>query len=136
MSGRFSRRTAYLAGFTLAGAPRYLALAVDAPLWLIVVTNVVAGLGAGFINPTIGAIFFERVPRHIVGRVGSLADALAWAGIPLGGVVGGAAVAAVGVAPALGAAGAAYLVSTTVPGLRPEWREMDPARARSGVGLE
>ena len=136
MAGRFSRRTAYLVGFTLAGAPRYLALAVDAPLWVIVVTNVAAGLGAGFINPTIGAVFFERVPRHIVGRVGSLADALAWAGIPVGGVVGGAAVAAVGVAPALGAAGAAYLVSTTVPGLRPEWREMDLARARAGVGRE
>lgn len=136
MSGRFSRRTAYLLGFTLAGAPRYLALALDAPLWLIIGTNVVAGLGAGFINPTIGAIFFERVPRHIVGRVGSLADALAWAGIPIGGVVGGAAVAAVGVAPALGAAGAAYLISTTVPGLRPEWREMDHARAGAGVGRE
>lgn len=136
MSGRFSRRTAYLVGFTLAGAPRYLALAVDAPLWVIVVTNVVAGLGAGFINPTIGAVFFERVPRHIVGRVGSLADALAWAGIPVGGIIGGAAVAAVGVAPALGAAGAAYLVSTTVPGLRPEWREMDLAQARAGVGRE
>lgn len=136
MSGRFNRRTAYLVGFTLAGAPRYLALALDAPLWLILVTNVLAGLGVGFINPTIGAIFFERVPRHIVGRVGSLADALAWAGIPLGGIVGGATVAAVGVAPALGAAGAAYIVSTTVPGLRPEWREMDLSRAEQGVGRE
>lgn len=134
MAGRFSRRSAYLAGFTLAGAPRYLALAFDAPLWLIIGSNVIAGLGTGFINPTIGAIFFERVPRHIVGRVGSLADALAWAGLPVGGVVGGVVVGAVGAAPALGAAGAAYLVSTTVPGLRPEWRDMD--RRRTGVSRE
>lgn len=131
MAGQFSRRTAYLVGFTLAGAPRYLALALDAPLWLIIASNVVAGLGSGFINPTIGAIFFERVPRHLVGRVGSLADALAWAGLPVGGVVGGVAVGALGAAPALGAAGAAYLVSTTVPGMRPEWRDMD--RSRTGV---
>ena len=48
----------------------------------------------------------------------------------------GLLVAAVGVAPALGAAGAAYLVSTTVPGLRPEWREMDRSRAQPGVGRE
>jgi len=134
MAGRFSRRTAFLAGFTLAGAPRYLALAVGAPLWVILTANVGAGLGAGFINPTINALFFERVPRHLVGRVGSLADALAWAGLPVGGVVGGLAVTALGAAPALGVAGTAYLVSTVVPGLRPEWREMD--RDRTGVRPE
>ncbi|MFC7489170.1 MULTISPECIES: MFS transporter [unclassified Knoellia] len=134
MAGRFSRRTAYLVGFTLSGAPRYLVLALDAPLWLIIVSNVVAGLGAGFVNPTISALFFERVPRHIVGRVGSLADALAWAGLPVGGVVGGVAVAAMGVAPALGVAGAVYFVSTTVSGLQPEWRAMDQARPIRGAG--
>ncbi|WP_084763892.1 MFS transporter [Knoellia subterranea] len=128
MAGRFSRRVAFLLGCTLTGAPRYLALALGAPLWLIVASNVVAGLGSGFVNPTINALFFERVPRHIIGRVGSLADALAWAGLPIGGVVGGAAVTAIGVSPALGVAGAAYLMSTTVPGLRPEWREMDRVR--------
>lgn len=131
MAGRFSRRTAYLVGFTLSGAPRYLALALGAPLWLIIGSNVVAGLGAGFVNPTINSLFFERVPRHLIGRVGSLANALAWAGLPVGGVVGGVAVASLGVAPALGVAGAAYLVATVVPGMRPEWRAMD--RARTGV---
>ena len=135
LAGRFSRRTAYLVGFTLCGAPRYLALALGAPLWLILGTNVVAGLGAGFINPTIGAIFFERVPRHLIGRVGSLADALAWAGLPIGGMVGGLAVTALGISPALGVAGAAYFVSTTVPGVRPEWGEMDQARAAPGGTL-
>jgi len=131
MAGQFSRRTAYLLGFSLAGAPRYLALAFGAPLWVIIGSNVVAGFGIGFINPTINAIFFERVPRPIIGRVGSLADALAWAGLPVGGAVGGAAVAAIGIAPALGVAGVAYLVSTTVPGMRPEWRDLD--RVRSAV---
>jgi MFS family permease len=136
LAGRFSRRAAYLVGFTLCGAPRYLALALGAPLWLILSTNVVAGLGAGFINPTIGTLFFERVPRRIIGRVGSLADALAWAGLPVGGVVGGVAVTALGISPALGVAGLAYLVSTTVPGVRPEWVEMDRARAPEATADE
>lgn len=134
MAGRFRRRTAFLTGFVLSGAPRYLALALGAPLWVIIGANVVAGLGAGFVNPTVNALFFERVPRHLVGRVGSLADALAWAGLPVGGVVGGVAVAALGAAPALGVAGTAYFVSTVLPGLRPEWGEMD--RAGAGVGPE
>jgi MFS family permease len=136
LAGRFSRRAAYLVGFSLCGAPRYLALALGAPLWLILSTNVVAGLGAGFINPTIGTLFFERVPRRIIGRVGSLADALAWAGLPVGGVVGGVAVTALGISPALGVAGLAYLVSTTVPGVRPEWVEMDRVRAPEATADE
>ena len=35
----------------------------------------------------IGAIFFERIPRPLVGRVGALADATAWAAMPFGGLV-------------------------------------------------
>jgi MFS family permease len=124
-AGRFSRRWAYLIGFTLAGAPRFVVMALGAPLWVVVAVGVVSGLGAGCINPVIGAVFFERTPRPLVGRVGSLADSLAWAGIPLGGVAAGAAVTVLGLAPALVVAGAAYLVATTIPGLRPEWRDMD-----------
>ena len=124
-AGRFSRRWAYLIGFTLAGAPRFVVMALGAPLWVVVAVAAVSGLGAGFINPVIGAVFFERTPRPLVGRVGSLADSLAWAGIPLGGVAAGVAITALGLAPAIVLAGAAYLVATTVPGLRPEWRDMD-----------
>jgi MFS family permease len=124
-AGRFSRRWAYLIGFTLGGAPRFVVMALGAPLWVVVAVAAVSGLGAGFINPVIGAVFFERTPRPLVGRVGSLADSLAWAGIPLGGVAAGAAITALGLAPAIVLAGAAYFVATTVPGLRPEWRDMD-----------
>ena len=131
-AGRFSRRWAYLAGYTLAGAPRFVVLALGAPLWLVVAVHLVGGLGCGFINPVIGAVFFERTPRPLVGRVGGLADSLAWAGIPLGGVLGGAAVTVFGLAPALLVAGGLYLLATTAPGLRPEWREMDRRAPQAG----
>ena len=39
-------------------------------------------------------------------------------------------VTAVGLGPALVVAGAAYLVITSVSGLRPEWRGMDQLRGR------
>jgi MFS family permease len=91
---------------------------------------VVGGFGAGFINPVLGAIMLERIPRHLVGRVGSLSDAVCWAGIPLGGVSAGAAIALVGLAPALAVAGGLYFLTTLLPGLRPEWGEMDQRRGQ------
>lgn len=122
---RLPRRTVYLIGFTIAGAPRFIALALGAPIWLLAAVFAAGGLGAGFLNPIIGAIFIQRVPRPMLGRVGALADSLAWAGIPFGGILAGAAVAAVGLAPALVVAGGIYFVATTVPGFLEQWRELD-----------
>lgn len=127
---RMRRRPVFFAGFLLAGAPRFLVLAFGAPLWTVLAVFAVGGFGAGFLNPIIGAISFERVPRRLLGRVNALGNATAWAGIPLGGLLAGAAVTAFGLAPVLVAGGIAYFLTTNLAGLRPEWREMDRRRAR------
>lgn len=129
---RLRRRLVYFAGFLVAGAPRFWILAAHAPLWTILVVAAVGSFGAGFINPILGAVMYQRVPRHLLGRVLSLINSLSWAGIPLGGLVAGAAVTALGLAPVVWAAGAAYLLITSLTGLRPEWREMDRERAEAG----
>jgi MFS family permease len=133
---RLRRRVVFFAGFLLAGAPRFLVLAFDAPLWTVLAVFAVSGFGAGFINPILGAVLFERVPRHMLGRVDALGDSLAWAGIPLGGLLGGAAVAAVGLTPVLIGAGSVYFLTTNLAGLRPEWREMDRVGGRGGVASQ
>ncbi|MEU6618368.1 MFS transporter [Streptomyces parvus] len=112
----------------LAGAPRFLVLALDAPLGVVLAVFAVSGFGAGFINPVLGAVLVERVPRRMLGRVNALGDSLAWSGIPLGGLLAGAAVTAAGLTPVLLVCGAAYLLTTTLAGLRPEWRAMDRPR--------
>ncbi|MFJ2900536.1 MFS transporter [Streptomyces sp. NPDC087218] len=127
---RLPRRVVVLTGFLLAGAPRFLILAFDAPLGMMLAVFAVSGFGAGFVNPVLGAVLVERVPRRMLGRVNALGDSLAWAGIPLGGLLAGAAVTAVGLAPVLLACGAAYFLTTNLAGLRPEWREMDRTRGR------
>ncbi|MET8176993.1 MFS transporter [Streptomyces clavifer] len=127
---RLRRRVVVLIGFLLAGAPRFLILAFDAPLGVVLAVFAVSGFGAGFINPVIGAVLVERVPRRMLGRVNALGDSLAWAGIPLGGLLAGAAVTAVGLVPVLLACGAAYFLTTNLAGLRPEWREMDRMRGQ------
>ncbi|MFB6956014.1 MFS transporter [Streptomyces sp. NPDC056309] len=122
---RLRRRLVFFTGFLLAGAPRFLILASDAPLGLVLAVFALSGFGAGFVNPVLGALFFERVPRRMLGRVKALSNSLGYAGIPLGGLVAGAAVASAGLVPVLLAGGAAYFLTTNLTGLRPEWREMD-----------
>ena len=129
MAGRLPRRLVFLGGFMLCGAPRFVVLALEAPIWGILVTVAIGGFGAGFINPVLGAIFFERVPAPLIGRVSALEDSLCWSGVPLGGISAAAAIAAFGLSPALFIAGGIYLAATLVPGLRPEWREMDRERS-------
>ncbi|MGP4088092.1 MFS transporter [Streptomyces sp. KR55] len=127
---RLRRRAVFFMGFLLAGAPRFLVLASEAPMGVVLAVFAVSGFGAGFLNPIIGAVLFERVPRPMLGRVNALGDSLAWSGIPLGGLIAGAAVAAVGLVPVLLAGGATYFLTTNLTGLRPEWREMDRTRGR------
>ncbi|WP_414167013.1 MFS transporter [Streptoverticillium reticulum] len=122
---RLRRRPVFFAGYVLSGPTMFVILFSGMPLWAVAALLAVAGFGAGFLNPILGAISYERVPRPMLGRVRALSGGLAWAGIPFGGLLAGGAVAAVGLGPALLAAGGLYLLTISVAGLRPEWREMD-----------
>ena len=128
---RMRRRPVFFAAFVLAGAPRFLVLALDVPLVAVLAVFAVSGFGAGFISPILGAIAFERVPRRLLGRVNALGDSIAWSGIPFGGLLAGLAVTSIGLAPALVIGGAAYFLTTNLAGLRPEWHEMDRLRGGS-----
>ncbi|MEU4210940.1 MFS transporter [Streptomyces sp. NPDC026206] len=125
---RMPRRLVFFAGFLLAGAPRWLVLASGAPMWVVAAVFALSGFGGGFLNPVLGAVSFERVPRRLLGRVRALGDSFAWAGIPLGGLLAGAAVASAGLTPVLLAGAVAYFCTTNLAGLRPEWKEMDRGR--------
>lgn len=129
----------YVVAFVVVGAPRFAVLAFDSPLWLILATAVLGGFACGFINPILGAVLFERIPSHLLGRVSSLNTALCWAGIPFGGLVGGALIAAAGLSPALLVLGGAYFAATMLPAVQPSWRQLDerpPAdpASRAGAG--
>ena len=124
---RLPRRVVYLVCFLIGGAPRFIVLALGAPLWLVLGVHAVAGLAAGFINPILGAVQFERIPGPLLGRVRTLSHAVAWSGMPFGGLLGGGLIALAGLSPALLLLGLGYFVATMLPGLRPEWSDMDRA---------
>jgi MFS family permease len=122
---RLPRRAAFALGFFGIGAPRFLVLAFDLPLWTVLSVLFVGGLGAGVINPVLGAVEMERVPEHMRARVMSMMTSMAWCLIPFGGLVGGLLTERLGLTDALLLCGAAYFVATTLPVLRPEWKQLD-----------
>jgi MFS family permease len=128
---RLPRYRTYLLAFLIGGAPRFLVLAFDTPVWGILAVAVLSGFTGGFINPVLGAVVFERIPADLVGRVGSLSSAMCFALMPLGGLLGGLLVTGFGLPLALAACGAAYFLVTMAPALDPHWREMDRRPAPS-----
>jgi len=123
------RYRTYVVAFLVCGAPRYVTMALEAPLWTVFAVTAVAGVASGFLNPILGAVILERIPPHLLGRVTSLETALCFSLMPLGGILGGLAVAGLGISPALLLAGAAYLVTTMAPTRVPSFRGMDRAPA-------
>lgn len=125
---RLPRFATYVVAFLITGAPRFVAYALGAPLWLLVAISVVAGAAAGFLNPILGAVILERIPAPLLGRVSALNTALCFSLMPLGGLLGGLAVSAWGFAPALVAGGALYLVATMAPVFVRSFRDFDSTR--------
>ncbi|WLQ52715.1 MFS transporter [Streptomyces poriferorum] len=121
---RLPRRTVYLIGFALGGLPRFAAMALDAPLWLVLTVLAVGGLGSGFVNPIVGAVTYELIPTPLLGRVKTLAQAVTWAGIPFGGLLGAGLVTLTGTSTALWIVGGLYLVAIALPGMSREWSGM------------
>lgn len=122
---RLPRLPVFAIAFLLAGAPRFLALLPGVPWPALVAVIALSGFSAGFINPIVSAVMFERIPRALVGRVTALASALFWALMPLGGLLGGAAVNLLGLRGALILAGAIYFAATMLPLFLRGFRQLD-----------
>jgi MFS family permease len=122
---RLPRFATYVVAFLITGLPRFVLFALGVPLWAILAMCAIGGLSSGFLNPVLGAVQFERIPREMVGRVTSLTSALSWSLMPLGGVLGGILVSGIGLSPAQLAIGLAYFAATMAPALIPSFRGMN-----------
>ena len=133
---RVNRWAAFAVGFLIAGAPRYLATALlGERLWALFLVSFLAGVAIAAVNPILGAVLYERVPQRLQARVLGLSHAVSWAGIPIGGLAGGALVQWLGLNPSLYAFGACYLVVTLLPFLDRSWRGLDDRPDRQDPSL-
>lgn len=127
---RLPQRATLLWAFSIAGAPRFLILALDVPLWCVLCVYAVSGFAKGFVNPILNTAILERTPPPLLGRVGALISAVADAGLPWGGMLAGLGVSVLGLAPTLLVAAGAYAATTAVAGLNRGWRQFTRDRTR------
>lgn len=133
LAPQLPRRLVYGVGFLAAGAPRYIGLAIFSTVEPMLVVAFAAGFGAGSINPILGAVEYERVPRHLQARVLGAIGALACVGMPFGGIIGGMLVESIGLTATLWMAGIAYGLTTLAPFVFPAWRQMERGAAVTSV---
>ena len=125
-AARLPRYRIYLVAFLVTGLPRFAVFAVETPLVALLLVFVASGFAAGFINPVLGAVTFERIPGPLMGRVTSMSTALAWSLMPLGGLLGGLLVDSWSLRGAMLVCGAAYLGGHDGPArIDPRWKAMD-----------
>jgi MFS family permease len=129
---RLPRRLTFVCSFAIAPVV-YLTLATLPSLPVALVALAVSGLAAGPINPLLNTVQFELVPPELRGRVFGAVKAGAWAAIPLGVLLGGVIVDAVGVAATFLGIGLCYVGVTVYGFFNPAFRELD---RRSAQDLE
>jgi len=121
---RLPRHGVFVFGFVLTSM-RFFLYATYPSLWIAIVFVVISSMGAGPLNPIIGAIEYERVPKNMRGRVGGAIGAGAWSAMPLGMLVGGVLTEALGVRPMLVGLGIIYFITTLSMAFIPAMKEMN-----------
>ena len=121
---RLPRHTVFVAAFVLTGF-RYWVYAIYPPILFLLITTLITSIGAGPLNPIIGAIEFERVPTNMRGRVFGAVTAGAWIAMPLGMLLGGVLTERLGTFPMLIGLAVTFLITTLSMAFIPAMREMN-----------
>jgi MFS family permease len=121
---KLPRRPVLVGGFAVAGLS-LLPLAATPPLPATVAALAVAGVGTGLINPIAGTVLQERIPPELRGRVLGAFMAGVLVAAPLGVLVAGGLIEAVGVRPLLLATGAILAAAALPIAVHPAFRGLD-----------
>jgi MFS family permease len=121
---RLPRRWTFVCCFALFPLS-YLVLATTPTLPLALAVLAIVGLASGPVNPLIFTMVSEIVPVHLRGRVFGAVRAGAWASIPLGILLGGVLISAIGVAATFLGIGICYALLVAYGFFNPAFREMD-----------
>jgi MFS family permease len=121
---KFPKRPQLVAFFVLFGLPLFL-LAVSPSLAVSIAAMALVGLATGGINPLAITAIQERTPAEMLARVfGSIITAVMIAA-PLGALLGGVAVDALGVTKVIVLIGALIFVAGVWLGAQPVLKELD-----------
>ncbi|MET4638234.1 MFS transporter [Mycetocola sp. 2940] len=106
---RWPRRRTFLLCYLLGPLVIYGTLALAPTLGWVVLAAAMCGLLFGPVNPIIVTVIQDRTPPQMLGRAFGALIAIGQAGIPLGAVLAGVAIQAIGLIPTIVAMGTLYL---------------------------
>jgi MFS family permease len=132
---RWSGRPMFAVCFVLAGTPPYLAMALGAPLPVLLPVLVASGLAAGALNPMIATAMYGEVPDGMRARVFGATTAGVAASMPLGALLGGLAVDAFGITATVAGAALLYLVLGGSPLFLRSFSGLTAARGHGGAAV-
>jgi hypothetical protein len=121
---RLPRHAVFVGAFVLTGM-RFIFYLFQPPIIVLLIATLVFSLGAGPLNPIIGAVQFERIPPNMRGRVFGTITAGAWIAMPLGMLIGGVFTEEFGVIPMFIGLGIAYFATTISMAFVPAMKEMN-----------
>jgi MFS family permease len=121
---RLPRHATFVVAFVLVGF-RFWVYALYPSLTVLIVTTLITSIGAGPLNPIIGALEFERVPPDMRGRVFGAIQAGAWIAMPLGMLLGGVLTDRLGTLVMLIGLGITYFITTLSMAFIPAMKEMN-----------
>ena len=121
---RFPRRRTFVTGvFAMAAA--FTTLALLPPVWVMVTAMLLGGIIAGPNGPLVATVLQERTPAAMRGRVFGATTAVGFAGAPLGVLLVGALIPAIGIQATLAGIAVIFLAVTCWLALDAGLREMD-----------
>lgn len=100
-------------------------LAFLPPLWAVFALNALVGVGSGMVNPFIITVFHRRTPVALRGRVLGTFVALAMLASPLGVLIGGTLIEALGLRAVIAAAGGILCLLALITPFLPALAELD-----------
>ena len=121
---RLPRHTTFVGAFVLTGF-RFWVYALYPPVWVLIVVTLITSIGAGPLNPIIGAIEFERIPANMRGRVFGAITAGAWIAMPLGMLLGGVLTDRLGTFIMMIGLAITFLITTLSMAFIPAMKEMN-----------
>jgi MFS family permease len=121
---RLPRHATFVAAFVLTSL-RFWVYALYPSLSVLLVTTLITSIGAGPLNPIIGAVEFERIPPNMRGRVFGAITAGAWIAMPLGMLLGGVLTDRFGTFVMMIGLAITYLLTTLSMAFVPAMKEMN-----------
>ena len=125
------RYSALVFGYFVGGAPRFLVFALTDDLTVIVIVTFISGMAMCSVNPTVGAVIYQRVPGPMLARAGRHHHGRGDGRHPARRRAGRPGRGAAGLVNGVLLASLLYFAVTLTPVIRHRvWRELNDAGAR------